>query len=606
MNFKSKLLILGLISKIYAAKFSVVSFNGACKLEINGQSYDMAKDPEAQDVPLYSTVVEVPVDTPYKYVCGGQPDVERTLKDPSTTHNELVGRQLTVSNMPEFGFPNKTPWTKSIGRTALFDPTYVPIVIINGERNFFTGDVRSTKFSSISFVLKDEIHTFKGVSSDGKNYDEDKFQFKVTLPNGGIHHRDVLKFRPSSYDPVFFRQMLYGDIAHAIGNPAHESVAARVYLSDGTGVGLYVLQEDCTTESFIRTAFYGNPDTGEVSEVPKGPIYDCATGADFNNNDPNWLGGFISSDPEDKKQELLYMTEQIANLDIMNDAAVNDFNDNFLELDTLFRALALEYLAGHWDSYWFMTTNFVVYHPPNETEGPQFSWTKYKYYFIDQDFDQTWGSNMKASLDVYNYPYKPYTDYINQPSTFWTTINADEVTSEGVMLEPGTRIILNKFLGCDALSETCSTKTYFENHLKNIVQHIFNPVAIGNKANGYKERLSDEVLWDTQLTRLHVSPTGQFHFTHNDFLTNIERGTGAFPYGIIDWTEKMADLVCNQFNIKYDTKALTPEEAKNFDAQLIEAGTEYDADNLNSSSFMNTVNIAMITIVTILSVVLLF
>jgi len=602
MNFKSKLLILGLISKIYAAKFSVVSFNGTCKLEVNGQSYDMTQ--EDPKVPLYTTTVDVPVQTSYKYVCGGVQDVERVLQDPATTHNELVGREKTVTNMPEFGFPNKKPWTKSIGRTPLFEQSYVPIVIINGEKNYFTGEVRSTKFNSITFVLKDEVHTFQGVPSDGKNYDEDKFQFKVTLPNGGIHHRDVLKFRPSSYDPVFFRQMLYGDIAHAIGNPAHESVAARVYLSDGTGIGLYVLQEDCTTESFIRTSFYGNPDTGEVSEVPQGPIYDCATGADFNSEDKNWLGGFISNDPNDLKQELLYMTQQIRDLDIMNDDAVNYFDENFLDLDTLFRALALEYLAGHWDSYWFMTTNFVVYHPPAETDGGQYAWTKYKYYFIDQDFDQTWGSNMKASLDVLNYPTKQYNVYINQPPEFWEQINADEVNSEGVMLEPGTRVILNKFIGCDG-QPTCSTKTYFENHLKNIVQHIFNPVAIGNKANGYKERLSEEVLWDTQLTRLHVSPTSQFHFTHNDFLTNIEQGTGAFPYGILDWTQRMADLVCQQFGIQYDSKALTPEEAANFDVQVIEAGTEYDKDNLSSGILMSTVNIAMVTIATILSVVLL-
>jgi len=106
--------------------------------------------------------------------------------------------------------------------------------------------------------LKDSVFSFNKIPSSGKNGDENKFQFKITLPGEGIYHRNVLKFRPSSYDPVFFRQILYGDIAHAIGNPAHESVTARVYQSDGTGIGLYVLQEDCTTESFIKTAFYGN------------------------------------------------------------------------------------------------------------------------------------------------------------------------------------------------------------------------------------------------------------------------------------------------------------------------------------------------------------
>jgi len=424
---------------------------------------------------------------------------------------------------------------------------------------------------------------------------------RVELPNGGIHHRDVLKFRPSSYDPVFFRQMLYGDIAHAIGNPAHESVAARVYLSDGTGIGLYVLQEDCTTESFIRTAFYGDPDTGSIKQYQKGPIYDCSTGADFDVNDPNYLGDFQSSEgPTDMKIELKEMTNQIALLDIQNPEAIKNLDENWLELDTLFRALALEYLAGHWDSYWFMTTNFVVYHPTEEVEGVENSYTKYKYYFIDQDFDQTWGSNMKETLAAVTYPTKFYTEYINKPVEFWKAVNADEGE-----LEKGNRVILNKLIGCDG-GETCQTKTYFENHLKNIVQHIFNPVAIRRKAEGYRDRLSEEVFWDTNLNRLHVNPASQFHFTYDDFIRNIDQPTGAFPYGIIDWTEKMANLVCEKFDMEYDSVPLTPEDAAKIQAQTIEAGTEYDKDNLNSGSFMNTVNIAMLTIATLFSVVLLF
>jgi len=604
MNYKSKLFILGLVSQIYAAKFSVVSFDGPCKLSVNGQQFEMTQ-PDAA-VPLYTTNVDVASNTSYKYICGGKEDVERTLVG-DNTHNELVGRQKTVTNMPEFGFPTKTPWTRSIGRTELFDPTYVPIVILDGgEQDFYThaNDKYSTTFGKMTFVLKDNVLSFDNIRAEGKNYDEDKFQFKVTLPGEGIYSRTVFKFRPSSYDPVFFRQMLYGDIAHAIGNPAHESVAARVYLSDGRGFGLYVLQEDCTTPSFIRSAFYANPDK-TPGVMPAGPIYDGSTGADFNSNTD--LNGFISSDGvADYKIELLEMTKQLANLNVMDVDAVRNFNENWLELDTLFRALALEYLGGHWDSYWLMTTNFVVYHPPAETEGPEWMWSKLKFYFIDQDFDQTWGSNMKASYDGPNYPNKPYTEYLNKGELFWKTLNQDVVNSEGVLLEPGTRILLDKFLGCDGQAQECVTKTYFDDYLKSIVQHIFNPVAIGRKVQGYKERLEEEVFWDTQLERMWKSPRAQFHFTYDDFVTNIERGVGAFPYGIMDWTEKIANTVCQQFQIEYDSVALTPETAAQFEAQTIEAGVDYDENKLNSGSFMNTANIAMVTIATLLSAVLLF
>jgi len=598
MNYKSKILILGLISKIYAAKFSVVSFNGACQLNAGGQVYEMTQADPA--IPLYSVEAPVQDGSTYNYICGGVEDVERTLSG-ETTHNELVGRALTVYDMPEFGFPNAKPWTRSIGRTELFDPDYVPIVIINADQKFFTGAERSAKFKNMTFILKDNVFSFNGVSAGGKNYDEDKFQFKISLPNGGIYNRDVLKFRPSSYDPVFFRQMLYGDIAHAIGNPAHESVAARVYLSDGTPVGLYVLQEDCTTESFIRSAFYGNPETETITPFQKSVIYDCATGADFNPDDPNWLGAFIPDDPNDYKIELKEMMTKIRDLDINDDNAVKDLDENWLELDTLYRALALEYLAGHWDSYWFLTTNFVVYHPAEETKGTQYNYSQYKYYFIDQDFDQTWGSNMKATLDASNYPDKPYTDYINQTPEFWKAINSDEGE-----LEPGTRMILNKFLGCDGL-EDCSTKRYFEDHLKNIVQHIFNPIAMRQKTDGYKARLSEEVQWDYSLTRLHTAPNAQYHFSYADFENGIEGPVGMFPYGILDWTERISNTVCNQFQISYDQTAYTPETAAQVEAPAIEAGVEYDATaNLQGSgAFMNKVNTLMIGIATLMSIVLL-
>jgi len=608
MNIKSTLCILGLISKIYAAKFSVVSFNGNCKVNVGGNSYELTK--EKSGVPLYSAEIDVPVNSKYKYVCNGEEDVERTLTG-NTTHNELFGRALTEFNMPEFGYPTAEPWTRSIGRTELFDPKFVPIVVLDGgDMAFYKGDKHSTTVSSISFILKDNVFTFNNVPISGKNYDENKFQFKVDLPDGGIYNRDSLKFRPSSYDPVFFRQMLYGDIAHAIGNPAHESVASRVYLSDGTGIGLYVLQEDCTTESFVKTAFFGDPKTGKVSNYQKRPIYDCATGSDFTNDDPQELGGFINHENEnDPKNELIELITKIAELNIMDDNAVKNLDENWLDLDTLFRALALEYLAGHWDSYWFLTTNFVTYHPFDEEAGEQYNHSKYKFYFVDQDFDQTWGSNMKESLQSDKYPSIPYTNYINRDIAFWQKLNSDEYDSgSGRNLDAGNRVLLNKFLGCDG-KETCSTKKLFENHLKSIVQHIFNPVAMKRKTDGYKARLSEEVKWDYNLKRLHVNPKHIYDFTYDDFERGIDGPTSQFPYGILDWTTEIANNICKMYQMEYDKEPYTPETAAKQKVEKIDPGMTYDTQsslNAKSGAIQTTSNLAMIVLASILSIIYLF
>jgi len=589
MNYKSKLFILGLVSKIFAADFAVVSFDGECQLSAGGQTYPMTQDQSG--APLYRATANVAENSKYNYICGGKPDVERTLTG-NKTYNELVGRKLTMYDMPEFGYPNAEPWERSIGRTELFDPKYVPIVIVDTDKQFFVSG-GGDDFKKITFILQDKVFSFDNISTSSKNGDEDKFQFRITLPGDGIYHRTVLKFRPSSYDPVFFRQILYGDIAHAIGNPAHESVAARVYLTDGTPIGLYVLQEDCTTESFIRTAFFGDPSTGEIKQYEPNVIYDCATGADFTAKDGKYLGAF-KNNTFDVKGELLAMTEKLEILDITNKEAVDDFDKNDLDLDTLFRALALEYLAGHWDSYWGLSTNFVTYHPKDPDA------TGYKFYFIDQDFDQTWSVGMKDTLDPQNYPHKTYDQLINLD---WKTINADQ---GGIDSE--TRLILTKLLGCDG-QPSCITKDYFESHLKFIVQHIFNPVAMKRKTDGYKERLYEEMQWDLATPRLHKGTKQQYQFTWTDFEQGIETGNylgSKFFYGILDWTTAICDTVCKQFNIEYDKVPYDPATAAATKVDKIDAGSKLDttASLKTSDTIMNQTNILFALVAVFLSVVL--
>jgi len=57
MNFKSNLFILGLVAKIYAANFSVVSFDGNCQVQSGGKSYPMTQEP---GIPLYKATADIP------------------------------------------------------------------------------------------------------------------------------------------------------------------------------------------------------------------------------------------------------------------------------------------------------------------------------------------------------------------------------------------------------------------------------------------------------------------------------------------------------------------------------------------------------------------
>jgi len=578
------LILLASYAKARVVDFSVIAFcNTSVQLNVNGGIVDLTK--EAQDIPLWKASHEVgDNDISYYYICDGNGEnVTHTLaSSETTTHNELFNREKTIYTLPKFGYPNTKKWDRSLGPTELFDETYIPTFIFYDYGNFFIKGTTSHTFSKVVAILKDNYFVFNDIPSSGKNGDENKFQFRITLPGDGIYHRTVLKFRPSSYDPVFFRQMLYSDIAHAIGNPAHENVAARIYQSDGVGIGLYVLQEDCTTESFIKTAFYGNKEDGSILPYTKSVIYDCSTGADFNYYDPNWLGAF-QNDTYDLKIELKEMTRQIDILDINNAEQIKNLDENWLELDTLLRALALEYLAGHWDSYWFLTTNFIVYHPAEETEGTEWNYSKYKYYFIDQDFDQTWGIGMAEQFDPLNFPKKSYKDYVNLD---WANLNNDSFDSH-------TRVIIDKLIGCGSTNRdaTCITRTYFESHLKSIVQHIFNPVALGGRIDAYKERLRPEVIWDTEeVVRQHQGTIRLYDFKVSDFDSNIESGNylnSLVYWGLKDWIKERADSVCLEFNFEYDKVALTPETAEKYKAQDIAADKTYDTQKNEFSSVVN-------------------
>jgi len=587
MNFKSKLFILGLVSKIFAANFSVVSFDGECTLNAGGQVVKMTADPKCPN--LYKASANVKVGTEYFYNCGGKDDVKRNLTE-ENTHNELVGRAKTVVDMPEFGYPNAEPWERSIGRTELFDPDYVPIIIVDTKKDFFVS-ASGSSFNKMTIILKDSVFTFDDVSvSEVKNDEEHKFQFKVTLPNGGVLNRDVLKFRPSSTDPSFIRQILYGDIAHAIGNPAHESVAVRVYLSDGTPVGLYVLQEDIPTESFANATFHGNAD-GTLKSHEPAPIHNCDTGADFT-AESNALYGFSNTENSPRLYELMAKIDQT---DPTNADAIKELNDNWLDLNTFLKGLALEYLAGHWDSYWFLTTNYAIYAPPGE-----------KYYFIDQDFDQTWSVGMKEGFDPENWPKKPYTEYVKD-AAYWKNLNND------LSDEHGTRAIVNKFIGCDGKG-TCQTKELFENHLKSMVQHIVNPAAITRKVDGYIERLDEEIKWDYGLNRLHTGSNAAdpkevesyYKFTYEeDWKNGFNIGTNS-RYGLLEWTKIMTETICNQFGIKYDEVPLTPEDSKKKASESPENNALKTNNQVETSSdsIANRANIVLAVVATILSVVL--
>lgn len=579
-------LLIALIGQVYGRKvnFKLISFGNQATVTFEGKTLDMKR------IDTYSNVHVVSSDCPdgefeYSYTVDGQPEgfTRILLPNTLTTHNEFFGRKETVRKLKGLGYPPEKPqWTRSIGKTTLFDDSYIPTVIFDdSSREFFVSGNDTWTLGRFTIVLKDEIHTEENVLTKAQNRYQDKFQFRIKLENK-IHKRSVFKFRSNPQDPTFFRQSIYRDVAAAIGNPVHNQIVVRCYLNDGTPIGLYLMIEVTSSKSFIKTQFYGNERTEKVKvpETGVGTALDCSTGADFV---PGQKISAFQYSPEkgETNVQILPLIDAMHKVDVNNEEAVKKFSKEWFDLDVFFKALALEYLTGDWDSYWMMQTNFVMYDAPEES-----SENNTKFYFIDQDFDLTFGIGLSSKVNTYGdaFPSQSYKTLVDRE---WSVSTNDGPNREAI----------------DLFLRGGVTKTMFENHLIDIVKHVFNPVALGRRLDEYVSRYADEIEWDYSAERLHFALLSDRHTTRyvwnmNDFYENLEDTPKlSAPWGLKQWIRMRADAVSGEFGFEIDKVPLEPVE------KFIKGDDAYDVkpDSVERSAAISSVSKSSIAFVSLLA-----
>jgi len=517
-------------------KFSIVSFGKSVKVEVGDKSYSLTK--YDNDTPLFQSTIEVSDnDISYNYVVDDIPeDFTRTLvKGETTTHNEFYNRKYTIKKIPQL--PTIYEWTKSIGKGELFDDSYIPTVHITGatsEKIFTTVDPDTDYAEKVVFILKDSVYTFEKVKCNPKNIIWNKFQFKIKLPNkNGIEGRYLLKFRDNNEDPTFMRQDLYGDILNALGYPTIQSVKTRVYVN-GRAVGYYILQEEAASESFARATFHGDGN-GKllITETSKlGHSFDCSTGADFYYTGNDFYSFKVTNDDRYDRTRVKALAKAFEELDVTDSKAVEKFDKEWFDIDSFFKAIAMEYLTAHWDSYWFYSTNFALYQDPTQSTDNTF-----KFYFICQDWDGTFGLNAgKTYMRFDDYINHSYKDYVNVK---W---GIDEYDSP-------QRYAIDKLLSEPTL------RTRFENILKTIVTKVFNPVVIGKRLDALVERHREEVAWNYDTCSLHPLRIGTStsKWTINDFENNLTKSVGrGASYGIKQFIYLRVKAVKEEFGLDID------------------------------------------------------
>ncbi|ORX55397.1 hypothetical protein BCR36DRAFT_347197 [Piromyces finnis] len=533
--YKNLFLILAFIALAAArsVKFSLIALNAQnVSVKIGSKSYNLKR--YSTYAPVYQATLTVSDSelTYTYYVDNVSEGFTRTLaKGATTTHNEFLGRKDTVKTLPQL--PQVYQWTKSIGKGELFDDSYIPTVHIYGDRSnkMFTSTKASADYlERIVFILKDSILTFKNIPAYPKNKSWNKFQFKVQLSGDGVEGRYTLKFRDNNEDPTFLRQDLYGDILNALGYPTIQSIKTRVYVNE-KAVGYYILQEEAASESFARATFHGD-NNGKllITDVNKlGHPLDCSTGADFYYTGNTFYAFQPYNSDRYDNSNIKNLCKQFESLNVNSSSQVKSFEQNWFDIDTFFKGIAMEILTGHWDSYWLYSTNFAVYDNPTENN---------KYYFICQDWDGTFGLNLGM-------PYMRYDDFIDR--SYKDFVNIEWGLDE---YDAPQRYAIDKLLS------NATLRARFETILKNIVVKIFNPKVLNKRIDALVERHRDEIAWNYEVINKNPLRKGsgtQLNWTMEDFETNINTASrhGA-GYGIKEWVYRRAKAMNKEFGLNID------------------------------------------------------
>ncbi|OUM69500.1 hypothetical protein PIROE2DRAFT_2592 [Piromyces sp. E2] len=526
--------------------FKVISFGQKVQVYVNGKKYNLKASTAGE--PLYKGKLSTAPDDEFKYYYiqdGVKENFQRTCGvEVKTTLNEFYGREHTIQPLETFKYPDNH-WNRSIGKTTLFDDSYIPTIHMTGNitENFFHNPTRtSVKLERVTFYLKDSQKAYLNVPVTAKNRDFEKFQIRMSLgQSASLYGRFLLKFRNGSEDPINLRQTIYGNINQAIGIPSIHSVMVRVYYNMKPA-GFYTMQEEAFSDSFIRAEFYGNPETQTIDAPnPLGYALDCSTGSDFEYKPYNltYYDPFVVKKDENRDR-LIAFCGALEKLNTKDEKEVEEFDAKWFDIDTFHKAMAMEYLTGDWDGYWHFTSNFAFYDDPRQSTENTF-----KFYYITQDHDETFGVGL--------------TDVINNVGYDFPKLSYTTMLREQWHLDPydaDHRTLVDKFIGGSP-----ALQKRFQDTLISIVQNIFNPVAFRKVVNSYYERYRPEVEWDYSFERPYKLDTQPTNWNLNDFDTNFNSGVLGISWGLYEWVIMRAEAIKNEFCITWEGDTNPPSKS---------------------------------------------
>ncbi|KAI1317776.1 hypothetical protein EDD11_007798 [Mortierella claussenii] len=447
-----------------------------------------------------------------------------TNQSDTATLNEFFERQTTVWELPRLPYtylatyPSKT---KAFKQKQIATIHVTAPVAAMAEMNANPMNDKEYKVN-FRFINSKTIHsqsniTFKTSGKSSKEFSKQSFMFKFdTDYNQTFFSRPNIKLRSMVQDPAMIREKLYIDMLNSVGVPTQQGAWVRLFVNNEP-YGLYLMVDDIKKSFAKQTIHGGDPKIVRGNMVQMNAwinqadlVYKGPTSASYD-KDAYKSRNLGLSPKDDPLKELITFMADLQAFDPASDPdPVSYWNNTRLDLDGVLRCMALEYLMGGFDMYWYAGSNYFMYRNP--TMAPNGG----KWQFIPTDMDNTFGSG---------YPYIKLPSYKNYVD----------------FTKNGERPLVQKLI-----LQNPKINALFERTLKEIVSTAFKPDAIRPRAEAYNKMLQQDAQWDLALVR--KSPGKDRNVTFDDFNTNLYNKTKDMQGGIMSWVNDMSALVATELN----------------------------------------------------------
>ncbi|KAG0338182.1 hypothetical protein BG000_004417 [Podila horticola] len=516
--------------------YNVVGFpdteSGSYGVLIDGKITMLSTSPET--FPLWSTTVAgASAPSGYKYVklsdqgtVVQQEPFSRSIQNGSakSTANEFFLRQVTRTALPEIPQVFKDVRPKP---SQAFDHSQIATIHLTPDPKKFEDMITLPRKdkpvkAGFRFISADTVYSVEQVKMKVSGRDSkifNKLSLRIKFSKGDtFFDRPIIKLRSEVFDPTMIREKLYIDVLNAVGVKTTQGAWVRVYVN-GKPFGFYLMVEDIEPPFLRETIHLGNSNPRELGSLYKmmnsettkqeatlqflGPnTVDYRTADNMGEIYSNTNLG--SNSVNEPMAQLIAFFKDLQEYNPTLSSGVEFWNSR-LDLDGFLRCMAMEYLGGSWDAYWFSGNNFFMYFNPTEA----------RWQFIPTDFDRTFGDGkLRDVLTTY-----------------------DEFAHNRLVRPGHDHPLVTKLI-----YKNEDINALFERILLGIVNGVFNLEMLEPRINAYEKMIADEVNWDYLLDRPenHGKPVNS---TIDDFHKGIIGGVKNVNIGIKPWIKGRAEDV---------------------------------------------------------------